>query len=129
MPWVVKHDPAANMVEMICNGPMTGVDLRESTTSCISLGREASSTKFLVDVSGVEIEASMLDLYELPARQYVAEGADRNSRVALIQPTSPAARDAIKFYETVCKNRGWIVQTFTNRQSAVEWLAGDSIVR
>ena len=54
--------------------------------------------------------------------RYVADGLERLSRVALVYPRSPKAKEAARFYETACINRGWNVRLFPERDDAIEWL-------
>jgi len=126
MPWNVSHDSAINVVVVTYAGRTTGDDLRAATSAAIALGKEKDTTNFLVDASALELTASIFDVYELPTQQYVNEGVERTSRIAVIRPISPDALDAAKFYETVCQNRGWFAKLFAGRQSAVSWLISDS---
>jgi hypothetical protein len=46
----------------------------------------------------------------------------RRGRWALIQPAEGPVIKELKFYETVCRNRGWLVKRFSDRQAAIDWL-------
>lgn len=70
------------------------------------------------------MEVSILDLLNLPARQYVEESMSRRIRVAVVSPRMPEAQEKVRFYETVCLNRGWKVRLFKSRDDAIEWLTG-----
>lgn len=74
----------------------------------------------------MEFAASMMDVYNLPGKQYLIEEADRSGRVAIVLPTSPKEKEVVHFYETVCKNRGWNVQAFAETQEAINWLTRDT---
>jgi len=37
--------------------------------------------------------------------------------------TGEELRDNAEFFETVCINRGWAVQRFTDREQAIRWLS------
>ncbi len=76
----------------------------------------------------MEITASLIDVFNIPDKQYVEEKADRTGRVALILPSSPREKKAVNFFETVCKNRGWLVQTFLEHQDAVNWLTRSTAI-
>lgn len=125
MPYTIKHNSSLGVIELTYSGLVTGADLKEATSECISLGKQTGATKFLVDEAGMELAASFVDLLKLPEVQYVNEEADRQGRVAVVLPASGKARDAVQFFEIACKNRGWFVQTFSDRQSAMDWLRGD----
>ena len=122
MPWTYKHNPTLHIIEVAYSGRTTARDLQESTSEFIKLEKEKGINRFLIDTSEMELAASLVDIYELPNKQYVEEEADKSGRVALVLPDSPREREAVVFYETVCKNQGWKVQTFSEQNDAVHWL-------
>ena len=122
MPWTYKHNPTLQIVEVVYSGEITARDLRESSSAFIALEKEKGINWFLVDATKMKLAASLLDVYDLPTKQYLEEEADRLGRVAVILPSCSKAKEAVQFYETVCRNRGWMVQTFSRRQEAVDWL-------
>lgn len=124
MSWNYEENPKLQIVEVEYKDHITGDDLHESNSEFIRLQKEKSLIKFLIDATQAELIASLADLYSLPTTLYTEESADRLGQVALLLPTSPKAKEAARFYETVCKNRGWRVQTFSERQKAVNWLIG-----
>ena len=123
MSWTYKLNPTLRIIEVAYSGTTTARDLKESTSEFISLEKEKGINQFLIDTSEMELAASLVNIYDLPDKQYVEENADRSGRVALLLPPSPREKEAVQFYETVCKNRGWNVQTFLERQEAIDWLA------
>ena len=122
LPWTYEHNPTHQIIEVVYEGDITASDLRESTSELIALGKEKGINRFLVNSTGIKLDANLVDLYDLPTRQYLKEKADRQGRIAVILPTSARAREAVKFFETVCMNRGWLVQVFSERQEALDWL-------
>jgi hypothetical protein len=126
MSWTSKFNPVLGIIEITHSGPMTATEMKEATSKSILLGKEADTTRFLIDASEMILAASVVDILKLPAEQYEKEGADRRSRVAVILPRSKKEIEAVQFYETACRNRGWFVMLFTERQSAVDWLLGNT---
>ncbi|MDJ0834833.1 MAG: hypothetical protein QNJ69_15025 [Gammaproteobacteria bacterium] len=100
-------------------------DLKDITSEFIRFEKEQGINRFLVNATGINITASLMDIYYLPNRQYIEEDADRDGRVALILPTDKKQKEYVQFYETVCVNRGWDVKAFKQRQPALEWLLAD----
>jgi hypothetical protein len=125
MPWSYQHETTSDIVEAAYTGEVSALDLRESTTTFIRLEKEQGLVKFLIDTSEMLLATSMIDLYELPTKQYIEEGADRQGRVAIIPPASKSAVEAVRFYESVCQNRGWHVRVFEQRAEALKWLKDD----
>ncbi len=122
MPWSYKEDPTSMIVEVTYTGKTTARDLRESTSALIALEKEKGKNRFLIDTTDMGFAASIMDIYDLPNKQYLEEGADRCGRVAVILPSSAKEKEAVQFYELVCMNRGWYVRAFPERQDAIDWL-------
>lgn len=122
MPWTFEHNPALQIVEVVYAGEINAHDLHESSSAFIALEKEKGINQFLVDATKMKLNASLLDVYDLPTKQYLEEKADRLGRVAIILPSCSKTQEAVQFYETVCRNRGWMVQAFSTRQEAVDWL-------
>jgi hypothetical protein len=124
MPYIVKHLPNLAIAEITLTGDISGNDLREVTSECITLQKLTGIKRFLVDANGWEVVASFLDVYEIAETQYQAEGLHRHSHIAVVLPTALSAQVAANFYETVCQNRGWNAVVHRNSQSALDWLMG-----
>ena len=122
MPWTYNINATLHIVEVAYSGSTTARDLQESTSVFIALEKEQGINRFLIDTSEMELTASIMDIYNLPDKQYLEEAAERSGRVALMLPTTARETEAVNFYETVCKNRGWQVKTFFEHQEAVDWL-------
>lgn len=125
MSYAINHNASLGVIELTYSGRITGTDLKEATSKCISLGKQTGTTKFLVDEAGMDLAASAVDLFDLPSKQYADEGANRRALVAVILPTSKEARDAVQFYAVACQNYGWLVRLFAERQTAINWLTSN----
>lgn len=125
MAWQYKENSTIHIVEVIYTGKTTADDLRESTSELITLEKEKGLNRFLIDPTEMTFFATLMDIYDLPAKQYLEEGADKSGRVALILPPPSKEKEVVQFYETVCMNRGWNVQVFSERQEAIDWLIPD----
>ncbi len=126
MPYAVKHLPELDAIEVTFSGVITGADVRSATSEGISLGKTTGATKALINADGLEVSASVLDLYALPAEQYAREGLSSRNPIAIILPSSMSGRQAAHDYEVFCQNRGWNVRVCADHQAAVDWLKGAS---
>jgi hypothetical protein len=126
MAWTLDYDPESGIIVTTYRGTSTVGDLRDASSAAIALGKTHESWRFLTDASEGSFDVALIALLNLPAKQYQAEGADRGSRVALLLPKSAKDRDLARFYETVCLNRGWLVQSFDDRDEARRWLLEDA---
>lgn len=126
MAWKAAFLEAQRIVELTYTGLITAQDMQSSTSHCIALGKQHQSSLFLVDPHDAQFSASFVELYNLPNRQYELEEANRSARLAVVQPSSPRMREAVRFYESVCRNRGWTVLVLPTRDEAVAWLLDDA---
>lgn len=126
MTWSYEYNPSLKVLEVAYRGSTTARDLQDSTSEFIRLEHEQGINRFLVDTSEIELNATLLDVHELPNKQYVAEKADKSARLAVVLSTSRFEREAALFYRDACQNRGYKVEAFDDRQQAITWLVGDA---
>ena len=122
MPWTYVNNSDSTIIEIAYTGEVTGQDLRECTSAVIALEKEKGIHRFLVDTTDMTLTASKGEIYDIPAKQYFEEDADRRGHVAVILSNSPKVKEAAEFYETTCQNRGWLARTFPERSQAIDWL-------
>jgi SpoIIAA-like len=123
MPYTIKYDPDLDVMDLLFTGEVSGNDIREATTKCITLQNQTGVLRFIVEVNGWEVVASFVDIYNLAYKQYSEEKAHRDSRIAVVLPTTLSGQVAVNFYETVCQNAGWNAQVFSDREHAIDWLS------
>jgi hypothetical protein len=124
MPWNVTFNAAHGTVELLLNGIVTPKDLEESAAVACAQAGEKGVMHFLIDLCQVTEFTSLAQLYELPAKRYSQMGVDRLARAAVVPAQDVESRKAAQFYEDACRNRGWNVRLFIERQRALEWLSG-----
>lgn len=122
MPWAAEYNQILHTIELVYTGGITARDMQESTSKCITMGKDKGTNKFLLNAIAAEFSATLFDIYNIPTQQYFDEEADRSGRVAVVLPRSPEAKKAAEFYEIVCTNRGWMVKVFPEHKEAVDWL-------
>ena len=124
MPWSVNYDADLGVVCIVNSGRVTADEFKASALESIALCKKHRTGLLLIDDSKLEVVVSTNDIFEMP-QFYEDADASRKGRWALIQPSSGPARKEIKFYETVCRNRGWLVELFNDRQKAIDWLLNE----
>jgi len=123
MTWTVSFDESLRVVVLTYSGVNTGEDIKEAAAARIALGREKGVNKFLIDTREVVTdESATSDIFELPDKVYPAERNQRESRIAILEPESPRSSEMVRFFESVCVNRGWQVKVFQDLESAIRWL-------
>jgi stage II sporulation SpoAA-like protein len=124
MTWTLECDDASRTITAKLTGSLSGPDARELTSSMIGLVEKHGVLNVLLDTSEVESAPSTIDIFKLPAEQYVQENLSRMVRIAMVMPKAAALKRAALFYEAACVNRGWLVRSFAGRDEALAWLKG-----
>jgi len=122
MACTVTHDASIGIIEVVCSGHITANDLEGAVTERISLEKETGVSRILMDVSAAQLSATFIDLVDIPEKLYEALGANRRSRITVVLPASHDEQERWRFFETACTNRGWMVEVFSERQTAMDWL-------
>ena len=123
MGWRIMYNESSDIIEITYSGYITGQDLREAATKRISLQKETGSRLILSDATQVIRNPSIAEILHLPDKLYPEYGAGRDSRIALVLPKNKKeAQELGHFFKIVAKNRGWFVETFYDRQEALNWL-------
>ena len=122
MPWECTTNSDQNMIEVKYTGNVTAKDLQESTSKVITMEKETEIHSILSDSTEAVLAASIIDLYDIPTIQYKEEGADYRGHLAIILSESPKEREAAEFFGVTSRSAGWRVDTFDNRQLAIDWL-------
>ena len=122
MPFNVRHDPDPGVATLTFAGAITNEDLLGSSVECIALQKSTGCLRYVIESADWDLAASSVDIYALPTREYPKADLDRRTRIAIVQPTNDRAREAARFYESTCRNRGWNARVQPDRESALAWL-------
>ena len=122
MPYTLGLDARSGYIEITVVDELTETEAKEVTSKAISSAKQTGTARFLLDLSKAHATPSFFDVLEL-TEQYEHEKASRLWPVALVLPATEEARRAGEFYVTACRNRGWYVEGFSDRPSAIDWLS------
>jgi hypothetical protein len=120
MSWLVEHDPKLAAVRVSLSGTVSIDDLRKVTEEASGLAQSTGSKRIMVDTSALTASLPVGDIFDMP-RFYFELGVDRGNKVAVIMPATPELQRDVRFYETVCQNRGFDVTVFSSSDEAVAW--------
>jgi len=123
MSWTLEYSDDLQIVVLTYLGKVTGAEIKEAAAGRIKMGKQKGTAKFLIDARKVESDGSAtLDIYDVPKKIFPEENVQRTNRIAILEPESSTSREMVEFFKNVCANRGWLVMTFQDRESAVQWL-------
>lgn len=127
MKWSVEYNDDLKIVVLTYFGRVTGSDISEAAAARIDLGKEKGVTKFLIDARKVEAdELAGMDIHSIPEKLYTEKQVERTSRIAILAPQTETSKKMVRFFESACVNRGWVVKSFNDQESAVRWLQQSS---
>lgn len=90
----------------------------ETVKATVDKLKEHNCNKCLFDHRKTEVIVRTMEAYDRP-QVYRTLGLDGTESLAHV---FSEVTDDLKFYETVCTNRGWRVQTFDDYGAAINWL-------
>ena len=122
MPWRVERAADHGIIETTYTGSVAASDVRAATAEALSLARPTHAELFLTFFEDADLRLSTTDIFAVP-EEFKSRGANRGNRLGVVVTGSgsPSVEDA-RFYENVCRNRGWQVRMFSSRADAVSWL-------
>jgi hypothetical protein len=124
MAWTLEFDAQRGVICLAFAGTVSAEEVRDSSKAVIAEIAARRTRRILTDFTGVTLLAvSTTEVYKLPDA-YRTLGLAGPFREAVVTSADPAVRDTVRFYETVCLNRGSTVRTFDDRAQALDWLAG-----
>ena len=119
----LEYHEDTGIVELHINGRANGEELMEAATARIAFGKERGVERYIINVRHLEAPRSATTaVFEIPTRLYDEQGASRSSTIAVIAPIDAQSMWAANFFEDTCVNRGWRVETFLDRDRAIDWL-------
>lgn len=125
MPYELHTDTEHATLRLIYTGAVTDDDLVQATRAGAERINETGMRRALADLSAIErIDATEWRIFELPQTVYPDAGLSQQLRIAVLVPRNEKVIELARFYELVCRNRGWQARTFFERDDAVSWLTG-----
>ena len=121
MHWDIEYSEKDKTIYLKYTGRSELELFKRSFEECVSLATKFDVIRFLVDVSDLESALTAVDIYEFP-KAYDRLLVERKTRFAVIQSEDPGIRKNLAFFETVCRNRGYLVKLFEDRETAAAWL-------
>jgi hypothetical protein len=109
------------VIEIIYSGVIHREDLQGALNECGTRSQKAGSLKFLADCTMMTGGHSLFDLHEIITLFEKAKIDHTMKEAIIFGPHSPML-DNIMFYETSCRNRGYNVRLFGEREKALSGL-------
>lgn len=122
MPYTMEYLVEEGITLITNIGVLTYEDFMKQAREALDISRLKKCNMILVDCTSMITQAQVTEMFDTSAF-YEAIGAPRENKIALVAPpTGTKTEEDLRFYETVCINRGWRVKMFADKESAIKWL-------
>lgn len=121
MPWHVTYVESEKTVLITNSGDLTYEDFVSEAEEAVALMQQHQTSLCLVDDRDYNHPAKIADLYRI-VDVYESFGVSKTERVALLFSPENPFMDDFKFFETVCRNRGFNFKIFFDEIEAKNWL-------
>ena len=119
--WKVEVDPKSGVILTVYVGTITKQDALDSAQEALRRATGRGPHLFLTDVLDADSELTVFDIFDVPSH-WEAIGSNRRSKLALLVPARGPMWEDSRFYETVCREEGWNVKVFSDKEEAIDWL-------
>lgn len=122
MTTTIRLSDDGTYVELLRRGEISRQGVLKENLEAHSLGRARGVRSYLVDHTEARSIDSLVDQYDFAYHDMrETEGLDQGARIAVLIAEGDRSHD---FMETVCRNAGFDVQLFTDREAALRFLRG-----
>lgn len=118
----IKYLPELDIVLVVTFGRYILGQEIDTLKQALEVAQCNNCKHLLFDHRNATVEVKTLEGYDRPS-VYEDIGFDRSVKLASLVNM---VDEGLKFYETVCYNRGWQMKVFGNYETALAWLTGVS---
>jgi hypothetical protein len=108
-------------IESVYAGVVRPDELERAVLAAVDLAKQSGFFRFYTDLTDMAGGHSVGDLFALIAA-IEQLGLPRTLREAIVISGSALAAPQVQFYEDACRNRGWNIRIFPDRERALAWL-------
>ena len=123
MEWTFHYHAEPNYLEVIISGDISPDELNRMAVERWQELRKHDCNKILFDFTRITNSLKTLDIYSRPEQSEKVGVMRTNHSVAVVPEIYI---NDFRFLETVYQNRGFDLNVFTDRQDAIDHLAGAS---
>lgn len=121
MPWQCAVMSDYPVIETRYAGELDPSTLELAVRATLQLAERSRIQRFLADCTELLGGHSILTLFDI-ANTLSQNPGVTTMREAVLLPKAASAADDVRFWETVCLNRGVHVRIFNDRTDALRWL-------
>ena len=120
MEWDLSYQPFEKIIYIKTRGRLEINAATQMRNEGVAQIKQHDCKRIQLDHTLLDDSAlSTMEIFDLP-KIYDSLGISRAVKMALV--VTPIMKTKLRFYETVCRNNGYSVMLFTDRESALQWL-------
>lgn len=121
----LSYDKQTGIIESKIQGTLATEEIKETSLVVLNMIKETGSTLVLVDYREATVQASVIDVYELPKHfAEIARTAGLHIRAVKRAIVITQRQAELRFFEDVSVNQGQQALLFTDYGEAKKWLLG-----
>jgi hypothetical protein len=126
MPWKIDYLEDHRVIAVTFSGMVSGAELDRCIEEMQRIASARGTARFLADGSSIEGGHTLIDLYGRLESVVRFPFAEPFMEALVLAPQSPATIvKNMEFWAGAMRQRGFSVQTFVERASALKWLRAD----
>ena len=125
MSYTIEYDSAENMIFTSIGGKIDILDLKRIAGDILSSARQENCFYILTDVRNADLKVSVMEIFSHPENlSKMANEQGLNIQKFKRVLVAAGEQEILRFYETVCRNRGHDVTLFHDIEDAKNRLHG-----
>lgn len=121
MPYFINFLEKEGVIEIVATGKLTYEDYVKLSEDAVDLALKKNTNLLFLDTSNLGASIKAMEILSFPDL-WESLGTPRTYKLAVLIPKDESLHEDIKFFENVCRNRGWQTKLFDKKEAAVEWL-------
>jgi hypothetical protein len=121
MPYTINFLEKEGIVKSVSTGKLTFEDYIKQSKEAVELAQKKNTNLLFLDTSNLDASIKATEILSIPDL-WESIGTPRTYRLAVLIPKDESLHEDIKFFENVCRNRGWQTKLFDKKEDAIEWL-------
>ncbi|MBD3277609.1 MAG: hypothetical protein GF388_04850 [Candidatus Aegiribacteria sp.] len=125
MAWEVRYVADGEYILIVNSGTFDLKQAKDETEEAQRLCMEHDASRFILDGRNrTVLEMGPSEYYQMPDIYDRVFPEGRSYVLALVLPEGKKEDQGMRFFETLCRNRGYLVKTFGRFEDAEEWVGG-----
>ncbi len=124
MPYTIGFLDDEGIVRIENTGNLKYKECLKQIQEAMELGRIHHTHLYFADCANLVVQANIVEVFDFFPGIYEKSNVPKTVKLACLISEDAATAKEMVFYETICRNRGWQIRLFKDRNAAMQWLHG-----